>query len=199
MLQPRDPDDLREQLLRYGVPVDQYDPAKGTKPLEKLYGEIVGGECVLIVDGVTVIRETSVVCLYVRSGALVLREQMQVMDDGKKLDPRSRTLEASTGEKICVGEDSVDAAHRLIRGELPFLIGRNLEKGEVRRKREESKSYPGIITVYNMHFFTVTIPEPVFGMVTVRGEGGDFAQLNPARRLVVEEPDKYVFYEWREE
>jgi len=166
-------DELREVLIEHEVPVESYGHG-AAKTLGHLFEEIQLGECVLSIEDGKLVRRTTVLCLNIYKDEFVLVEDKQVFTADKRT--RHRTLDASTGEKMKYGENPIETAQRLIEEEMPFAWGYPVTFKETRTRQKESLSYPGLATLYELHFCEVTIPE------------------NEIPDVVVVEADKTAFY-----
>jgi len=168
--------ELQVLLRRHGFDPDKYGVGKA-KTLEHLFREVQSGECSLFAEGCALVRDVQLVGLNITREGRVLEEQFQEFYEGNRR--RTRKLDASAGEKMKPEETPNDTVRRLIKEEFPILLG-NLEtliRGDDLSRREESFSYPGLITQYTIHLFSIelTIELPSF---------------------VVMEPDKWVGYDW---
>ncbi|HFC11097.1 MAG TPA: hypothetical protein ENJ75_02835 [Candidatus Kaiserbacteria bacterium] len=172
---PRSKEDLLRLMNFYKIPIHEYGIGSA-KSVECLLEEAKTGECVFAIDQAELVRIISVICLYVYQNEKVLREYKQILQDGRE---RERHLDASVGEKMKQGENPNESLERLLREELPFLVGLPTNGIEIRTEKKESGSYPGLPTIYKKLFYKMTVPK------------------NIVIPLIVKEADgKIVFYKW---
>jgi len=174
-------DELVGMLIFHRIPFVHW--GKGSaKRVEDLLAEANAGEIKLDVSDGKLKRTVRSIgaILYHQDGdrQLVLHEEKQVFDDGRS---RRRTLETSLGEKILPNESVYDALARALKEELGFVDELKVEPGATILKTEESKSYPGLLTAYEILTSRVEIPDHLF-----KPEG-----------YVVRDGDKTVYFVWR--
>ena len=171
-------EELQAILEAHRIPLESWGKGKA-KTLRHLLEELRNGEAILTEtpEG-GLIREVSVACLEITRGDMVLEELFQLFyEDGRK---RQRTLDTTTGEKLKPGETPEDGILRLIETEFPVLRLQppdSIRRMEDRFRESTSESYPGLMTRYRLHFFSVELS----------------IELPP---IMVQEADKLSAYHW---
>jgi NUDIX domain len=139
-------DELKAWLISKGVDISPWGTG-ATKKVESLWDEIVNGEIYLQDD--PPLRITPVVQIIIRKGENILMESEQEF-----IDNRRRFRNHPPSEKIRQGEDYIDAVMRCLNEELQ-LEYHNIEilDSTYRQIQQEndSPSYPGLPTQYNIH------------------------------------------------
>lgn len=167
---------LRQTLQDHGMDLNAYGTG-AAKSIGHLYAEIHEGECMLDIVEDRLTRILTVLCLNVESaGRTLVEDKQRFFSDGRE---RRRKLDSSAGEKFKPGETPEAAAARCVEEELPFLKGLPITMGESSTRKEESPSYPGLMTEYRTHRCSVSIPP------------------EDVPDVIVVEPDKVVFYRWQ--
>lgn len=144
------------------------DGSRFPKGVESLWKEIQAGETVLELKGGVPHRKISVVsiCCYHNTSQgqrLRLIEEKQVLKSGEE----RRRAQPFVAEKVKPGETAQAAALRGLKEELDVSgpeiavssIEPNPENGLKRSALEDSKSFPGLMTFYDRHYFQTEIPE----------------------------------------
>lgn len=156
-------DELRNNLIEHGVPVDSWGTGHA-KTLNHLYKEIKDGECRLSDEGEYLVRHIEFVAIkvYYRKEEEVyfLKEDRQEFKDGRI---RKRNMPSSVSEKMKSGEDPLVSAIRGIEEELGFRV----ESSQLSKRRDiiydgGSVSYPGLTAKYKGHQYTCYINEEQF-------------------------------------
>ncbi len=173
---------LEKYLLDFNIPLDQW--GKGyAKTLDHLLSEIQSGECKIIEEGNTLLREIEfVMCeIFYYEGETLLKliEEKQVFNGGRT---RIRDKESSVSEKMIIGEDPIES---LIRG-IEEELGISIEESQIQpekgiEKIEVSQSFPGLMTKYNGHNFTCFLNE---------------SQYNPKGYIEIQK-DKRTYFIWK--
>ena len=173
-------------LRKHRIPLATWGTGKA-KTFEHLLREITSGEAELIEtkQGLTRRARGAIVAVYFNHNGsrFFLAEDRQEFKDGRV---RTRDLDTSVGEKLAPSEEPVMGARRALTEELGFPT-KNVElltlvPEETRIKGPvPSDSYPGLLTVYVMHPFTVTIPSFLY-----KPEG-----------YVEHQEDKTSYFVWR--
>ena len=168
--------ELQELLRRHGLDSDKYATGKA-KTLDHLLHEVRSGECSLFLEEGVLIRGVELVGLNITRGNQVLEELFQEFYEGQRR--RTRKLDASAGEKMKPGETPEKAVKRLVKEEFPILLSSlgTLSRGDDISRGAESLSYPGLVTKYTIHMFSIELS----------------IELPP---FVVMEEDKWVGYGW---
>jgi len=179
-------EEWREKLMETGVPLDEWGKGEA-KTLDHLIGEIVERVTVMVFDEeksvwMRELEGIEIVVFYDHpdKGVLLLKEDRQVFSDGRI---RKRGF-SWVSEKVEENEEVDIAAIRGLKEELelspPFKRG-PIKKGK-KLVEEDSRSYPGLPTKYDMDCFEVWLtPE----------------QFNP-EGYVEEQEDKTTFFVWEE-
>ena len=151
--------------------------------MDHLLSEIQSGECKIIEDGKTLLREIEfVMCeIFYYEGETLLKliEEKQVFNDGRT---RIRDKESSVSEKMIIGEDPIES---LIRG-IEEELGISIEESQIQpekgiEKIEVSQSFPGLMTKYNGHNFTCFLNK---------------SQYNPKGYIEIQK-DKRTYFIWK--
>lgn len=168
-------------LEAHQIPLCEWGKGEA-KTLDHLFAEIDSGEAVIEKEGVGLVRIVSGsvvdVCYQLDNVVLRLKESKQVFSDGRE---RSRSLDASIGEKIRPGERALDAAHRALREELGILDDLVLTSLPLVAKGPiPSVSFPGLMTKYVSYRWQVFLP----------------ARLYKPEGYVERQPDKTSYFVW---
>ncbi len=131
------------------------------KSIDDLLKEIQKKEAELIInEGGLCVRNLKVVAIDVfyndhKGNKYILVEEKQEFSDGRI---RKRNLETSLGEKLYLNEEPNQGVIRCIREELSIeSLNYTLENNGVTTKEENSKSYPGLKTVYVFFRFILVL------------------------------------------
>jgi len=173
---------LKSYLSSRNVPLDSWGKGSAKTP-EHLLKEINEGETVLVERGNEVLRQVkvaSIKVLYEKDGEVyVLAEDRQEFNDGRV---RKRTKpKGSLSEKFKSYEEPNVAAKRAIREELGITSDVKLVKSAEVEEVEESQSFPGLKTLYNLHRYNAELTDD---------------QYNPAG-YVEEQEDKKTYFVWK--
>ena len=155
--------ELEEILTKYNIDPTEYGKNKA-KTLDHLLKEILDFETILYdLEGklVRVLTLSTAKVYYKQEGSdavLELREDKQVFKDGRM---RVRNLDPSISEKFKMGENEKDCILRALVEELGMHLDSPYEIEYLRMDKEEnlSPSYPGLLSIYHLHRFNITIPE----------------------------------------
>ena len=145
--------DLQEWLARHGIPCDAWG-RDGTKPVTRLWEEILAGETWLSED--PPLRQVAVVSVTVEANGKQLTEVRQLMADGAVRERNSPPT-----EKMKPGESAVAAALRCMVEELRVDardVSVAAEPVSMTVEEVESPSYPGLPTRYLLHTVAASVP-----------------------------------------
>ena len=143
---------LGRWLSENGVDTTTWNSADA-KGIHALWHELERGETTLSAGPIR--RNVRVVALLIKRGDDILFEVAQKMRDGRV---RRRSLPPS--EKLVVGEDPFKGARRCLREELNVDPAGVLVSYAGKEERErDSPSYPGIRSVYEVHYVTLALPQ----------------------------------------
>jgi|CXWL01.1.fsa_nt_gi hypothetical protein len=154
-------------LKKHRIPLATWGTGKA-KTFDHLLREITSGEAELIESEHGLVRKArgAIVAVYYDDNGtrLFLEEDRQEFKDGRV---RTRDLDTSIGEKLAPNEDAVMGARRALIEELDFpmhYVARLPLISEATRTKGPvpSDSYPGLMTLYIMYPFSVTIPPLLF-------------------------------------
>ena len=155
---------LTQLMLSAGLPVDEYGEGEA-KEIDDLQKEVAEGECFLTIasDG-TLTRQVkpvwvNVLCHLKDGRVMVLREQKQVLKDGRT---RERNLPSSLGEKLKLGEDTDATALRALEEEIGVTDVTYIEKVKEESRTFTPPTFPGIESTYSSTFYDAVIPESAF-------------------------------------
>ncbi|VAW32144.1 hypothetical protein MNBD_CPR01-53, partial [hydrothermal vent metagenome] len=162
---------LLQLMTFYKIPIHEYGLGSA-KSIECLLEEAKTGESVFAIIQAMLVRTVNVLCLYVYQNGKVLREYKQILQDGRE---RKRHLDASVGEKMKLGEIPYESLERLLREELPFLVGLPTSCMEIRNEKKESGSYPGLPTIYKKMFYKMVVPKHIVIPLIVKEADGKIA------------------------
>ena len=175
---------LRAQLEGAGISTSEWGKGEA-KTLRHLVQELQEGECSLIADEQGALTRTVVVgganVLYTSSEGQLFQliEEKQVFNDGRE---RKRDLGSAVSEKMKPGEDPTQAMVRGIREELGISGDISISYEGHSEKTILSPSYPGLLSRYLNHKFTVTLQD---------------SQFNPHGYVEVQS-DKSTYFVWKE-
>ena len=174
---------LEEYLIQYGIPTNEWGTGYA-KTLNHLLSEINSGECSIVEEDGKLIREIEFVMaeiFYEKEGKIFkLIEDRQIFSDGRI---RTRKKESSVSEKMIIGEDPLKSLIRGIEEELRVYIKESqIESSGTEEKKEESQSFPGLMTKYKGHKFICFFEE---------------SQYNPEGYLEIQK-DKKTYFVWEE-
>eukprot|EP00240_Pyramimonas_obovata_P014211 CAMPEP_0118935664 /NCGR_PEP_ID=MMETSP1169-20130426/15766_1 /TAXON_ID=36882 /ORGANISM="Pyramimonas obovata, Strain CCMP722" /LENGTH=209 /DNA_ID=CAMNT_0006878723 /DNA_START=574 /DNA_END=1203 /DNA_ORIENTATION=+ len=180
-------EELRSFLERFGLDTSGYGSGKA-KTVDGLMVEVEKGETVIKILDDRPVRQVQVVCLFLRNDfGQILVEAKQVLPDGRERQ-RNRPL----SEKLMRDEPWDEEAIRGVKEELGSCMGSNatliIDKHSHRIKVEwlESTSYPGLLTIYNLH--------RVDARLTGIPMSGSFMTTEETGRGIMEN-----HWEWRDE
>lgn len=150
---------IRDLLLAHHIPLSEWGKGEASS-FEKLVSEVESGECILVSGCDILLRVVSgvIVDVYAEfsSGKFLLREDRQVFRDGRV---RRRNLDGSIGKKMRPGEHPIMTVRRALVEELSIHEQLSLTRFPDREKGPiSSVSYPGLVSVYHMRHFAVTLP-----------------------------------------
>ena len=174
--------ELRAFLEAHNIPLQQWGQGEA-KTFDDLFSEVTSGEAILTEEDGKLLRsvEGGTLNVYHDDGMTMwfLQEEKQVFKDGRS---RTRTLNASIGEKMKCGEDPLESAYRALSEELgiaeklQLIPKQRFIKGPI-----PSPSFPGLYSIYTMHMFDVFLPSHLY-----RPEG-----------YVEHQVDKSSYFVWR--
>lgn len=169
-------------LEKHKIPYKDWGQGKA-KTLEHLNKEINDGETILREEDGKLYRELFVTAATIRyrenGKTYQLVEEKQVFTDGRT---RERKLANSLSEKIKPDEDPDTAIIRGIEEELGIQGHLNAVPRENNQSVEESPSFPGLLTRYNVNVYDVDISSD---------------QYNPDG-FQEEQTDKTTYFVWKE-
>lgn len=174
-------DELRNNLVEHGIPVDSWGTGQ-SKTLNHLFKEIENRECFLSDEGEYLTRYIEFVAIkvyYRKNDELYfLTEDRQEFNDGRV---RRRKMPSSVSEKMKSGEDPLISAIRGIEEELGFRV----ESSQLSKRKDivyngSSISYPGLTAKYKGHQFTCYINDEQFD----------------ERGYIEVQKDKKTFFKW---
>jgi hypothetical protein len=162
---PQTLDQLAQHLREHSIPIDSW--AQGdSKALEQLFVEVEAKETRLILENGKLYRQIALVSLEVRHLSengedLCLYEDRQEFGDGRV---RCRDLGGDSGvsEKIVADESPELACIRAMKEELGFVAQATPRYLGIRHEQRLSSSYPGLMTKYTIHDFSVSLAEAEF-------------------------------------
>jgi hypothetical protein len=162
LVAPTSTDQLAQMLREHSIPIESW--AQGdSKALEQLFAEVTAKETKLVIDNGHLCRQISLVSLEVRhltakGEELCLYEDRQEFGDGRV---RCRDIRSDSGvsEKIVGNEEPQLACIRAMKEELGFVPEDTPKFLGTRQEQRVSSSYPGLLTKYTIHDFTVTLGE----------------------------------------
>jgi hypothetical protein len=139
---------LKNQLKKYNISTEQWNGSN--KTVENLLQEINENDCKLVEKDGELYRSVKFIKVKVIYKNLTLIEDRQVFDNGSV---RKRKFQG-VSEKIKDNETIYHGAIRGLEEELNIQVDFNfliyLENKEI---IEDSKSYPGLLTEYDAHYF----------------------------------------------
>lgn len=157
--------ELKDLLLENKIPLEQWGVGEA-KTLNDLYSEIRHGESMLEINrSDKLVRNVGIVKIDVfykdETGTYKLVEDYQEFYDGRR---RTLQHECPVGEKIKPHETPIQAFERALREELAIMHPIPGRATRARIITKVSKSYPGLISCYREHRFTVTIPKKYYNI-----------------------------------
>ncbi len=155
--------ELQDLLLEHHIPLSSWGIGEA-KTLADLYSEIRHGESQLIVEkNGTLVREVGIVKIDIfykdEVGTYRLAEDYQEFYDGRR---RNFKQDCPVGEKMKPNETPIQAFERALREELAITRPIPGRATKTRITTKISKSYPGLLSRYHEHRFTVTIPKKYY-------------------------------------
>lgn len=156
-------ENLKRQLQDAGIDLSLYGKC-ATKNIDDLLEEIKSGETVLSKnkDGKLLrnINVGSVDIFYTNKNGekFKLKEDKQSFKDGCE---RKRKLPGSVSGKIKKGENPEETIIREVKEELGIICN-NLSKGDIIVETKISSSYPGLLSQYTTHHFSMNILDKDF-------------------------------------
>lgn len=165
-------------LAKYISPniISQWGKQKGTKWLSDLRAEVTAGESVLRKTPEGLVRSVSVTRIYVfynhpTRGLLELVEDRQEFKDG--LPTRQRALNCIS-EKLLPQEkrNPRRGAIRALKEEIGLegIEEKRLIEVDILPIKEDSHSYPGLVTEYIIYSFSLTLEEEEFEKMRLEEE-----------------------------
>lgn len=166
--------ELQELLFRYNIPLATWGTGEA-KTLNDLYTEIRHGESALEVEEKNkLVREVGVVKIDIfykdETGTYKLAEDYQEFYDGRR---RMIKHDCPVGEKMKPHETPIQAFERALREELSITRPIQGHATKARVITKISKSYPGLVSRYREHRFTVTIPKKYYNAEGYMERDGD--------------------------
>lgn len=155
--------DLAAVLQAWGVDVSSWGTGEA-KSLEHLLAELRSGESELLIDDSGLVRRVRNVWVDVHANDGAVRRHLvelrQEFADGRT---RVRDLPASIGEKATAGEHPTKAAMRGLEEELGLPSSAYvLTEGAPRDNPEPPRSYPGLRSEYETHWFEALLQPAVY-------------------------------------
>lgn len=146
--------ELKNKLSKYQIDTDKWGKGEA-KTLQHLLDEIESKDCTIQEKNNSILRCVDFVGVDIFYKNLKLKEDKQVFNDGRE---RRRKMMSSVAEKMKIGEDPLESAIRGIKEELGFDVEvSQIKKLKTMQYKNDSMSYPGLITEYNGHRFTLTL------------------------------------------
>lgn len=172
---------LAAALESWGVDLTRWGRGDA-KTLGHLHEELSSDDCDLSIDEAGLLRRVRNVWVDVHVDDEGVRrhlvERCQVFMDGRS---RVRGIPASLGEKVRTGEDPRRAAERGLREELRLTPSAYALATAPRRENPaDARSYPGLRSVYETHWFAAELDHGAY-----RADG-----------YVEEQADKRTYFEW---
>lgn len=154
--------ELQELLLQNKIPLAEWGTGEA-KTIADLYSEIRHGESILITENDKLVREVGIVKIDIfykdTTGLYKLAEDYQEFYDGRR---RTIQHECPVGEKMKPNETPIQAFTRALKEELAITQPIQGRAVKARTTTKISRSYPGLISRYREHRFTVTIPKKYY-------------------------------------
>ena len=156
----------------------------GVKTVQHLLDEMNNGETKLVINTEEkLIRFVKVVAINVYyhmddKYAWKLVEERQQFPDGTI---KRRNIDTSLGEKIRGNENPTESAIRALKEELGFDMPYTLTPLKSILREKESEFFPGLLSSYETHFFSCSIPLRLF----------------KAKGYVEKKAEKKIFFIWR--
>lgn len=171
---------LQLLLLQSKIPFQTWGTGE-TKTIRDLAKEVELGEAQLIESAQGLIREINVVAITVlytdeQGKTWRLIENKQEFHDGRS---RTRTLDASVGEKMMAGETPEQTAQRALQEELG-LVTPPPARTASEKETQDSQSYPGLPTQITRHRFEISLTSDQY-----RPDG-----------YTEKQPDKTTYFIW---
>lgn len=169
---------LKEFLIKHNIPLSEWGKGNA-KTLNHLLNELIKGESHIYAKEGEIKREVSALSIIVTYKDLILREDHQEFNDGRK---RRREMEASVAEKIDKNDKNlIEAVKRGIKEELGISINKDqIVELDNSIKERESMSYPGIQSKAVLYRYHVELNDD---------------QYNPDEYIETQE-DKKTIFKW---
>ncbi len=157
------PDEQKLFMLLASHGIDATAWGQGpTKTVRHLLGEVLAGECRLAENDSSLTRELHIVDVNVyrdgpRGERKRLIETKQVFSNGK-IRERASDGRGSISEKIMRDEEPLAAAARALKEELHIEGHLAILPEGTAEENKESTSYPGLVSRYVKHRFSVVLP-----------------------------------------
>jgi hypothetical protein len=151
---------LIEILDRYKIDISNWGKGE-SKTIDHLFTEIIKGESNIVEKNGSLLRRVSALSIIVRYKDLILREDYQEFNDGRK---RKRKMKASVAEKLDPSDKNLtEAVKRAISEELGIEISDNqISKREDEIKNRLSTSYPNLQSEVVLFGFEVNLTDSQF-------------------------------------
>ena len=178
-MKPESEADLARRLEQNAINFRGWGVDEGTKPLASLWEEVRLGECQLELREGRPVRVVRLAGVDVLCDGCHLVEVEQRFHDGRGI--RRRNLETSLAEKLAKDEKPVLGARRGLAEEVGLTIEVPLESRGTLERAQPSESYPGLPSLYKVHYFRVDLAPEQKSLV----------------RLEERQKDKTTFFAWR--
>ncbi len=165
--------ELAELLLANKIPLSEWGTGDA-KTITDLYSEIRHGESTLLIENNKLVREVGIVKIDIfykdSTGTYQLAEDYQEFYDGRK---RTIKHDCPVGEKMKPNETPIQAFERALKEELCITQPIQGRATKARITTKVSHSYPGLLSRYREHRFTVTIPKKYYNADGYMERDGD--------------------------
>lgn len=155
---------LETQLQEAGISFEFWGKS-GYKSIKDLHREIQQGESILSVDeSGNITRQVSGVRAFIyytseEGEQFILQEEKQIFSDGTE---KKRPFHSSLGEKSIRGESLEETLLRGIKEELGISSLLTFEQEKTETLQHESRSYPGLFSVFYNTIFSVHLTKEQF-------------------------------------